>query len=87
MTVDSLVWEKCDFTFRAGFITTFDDQETCGRIAIVNGRTKLTPSATASLGIFWGGGVGLAGPGRVGEGKGVAGEHLEMCRTVCNVSE
>ena len=72
---------------------TVGSQETCGREAIVNGRTEQTPSATTSLGqgIVGGGqgrGVGgRAGPGRVREEGGVAGEHREMCSNVCNVSE
>ena len=87
-----LVWEKCDYTFPAGFITTFGDQEICGRVAIVNGRTKQTPSAIALLGIVGGGRGGRGGKqaggreGLAGWGEGgSSGEHQEMCRTVCNV--
>ena len=52
------LWEKCDYSFPAGFIATFGGQGTCCRVAIVNGRTESTPRATASVDIVWGGGGG-----------------------------
>ena len=78
MEKNVLVWEKCDYTFPAGFIATFGSQGTCSCIVIVNGRTEQTPRATASLDIVGGGrggrgarvkgwgGVGRSGQGRVG---------------------
>ena len=46
-------------------MATFGGQETCGRVAIVNGKTEQTPRATTSLGQgIVGGGQGGGAGGR-----------------------
>ena len=88
-----MVWEKCDYTFPAGFIATFGGQETCGRVA---SNRQWEDGANAKRNHVARHRRGWAGVGRAGGPGGLVGgggrgwfarEHQVMRRTVFNVSE